>query len=136
MVERIALKIIEWIGSVSSLVAHTIFFIIGFLLYFSNIFDKNTVLLIITLIVSLEAIYLSIFIQMSVNFQSKKLQDVVEDIEDIQENVEDIQVNVEDIQESVEEDDEEEDEDIKEIQDTLNKLMKEVISLKKKTKKY
>ncbi len=121
MIERIALKIIQWIGSVSSLVTHTVFFIIGFLLYFSNLFDKNTILLIITLIVSLEAIYLSIFIQMSVNFQSKKLQDVAEDLEDIQENVEDIQ-------ESVDED--EEDEDIKEIQHTLDKLMKEVISLK------
>lgn len=125
MIERIALKIIQWIGSVSSLVTHTVFFIIGFLLYFSNLFDKNTILLIITLIVSLEAIYLSIFIQMSVNFQSKKLQDVVEDLEDIQENVEDIQ-------ESVDED--EEDEDIKEIQHALDKLMKEVISLKRKSK--
>jgi membrane protein insertase Oxa1/YidC/SpoIIIJ len=125
MIERIALKIIQWIGSVSSLVTHTVFFIIGFLLYFSNLFDKNTILLIITLIVSLEAIYLSIFIQMSVNFQSKKLQDVAEDLEDIQENVEDIQ-------ESVDED--EEDEDIKEIQHTLDKLMKEVISLKRKSK--
>jgi peptidoglycan hydrolase CwlO-like protein len=134
MIEKIAFKIIQWIGSVSSLIIHTILFTSGFLLYFSNIFDKNTILLIITLIVSLEAIYLSIFIQMSVNSQSKKLQDVAENVEDISENVEDIQENVEDIQESVDEDDDEEDEDIKEIQSTLNKLMKEVVSLKRKAK--
>lgn len=127
MIEKIAFAIIHWIGSVSSLIIHTILFTAGFSLYFLNIFDKNTVLLIITLIVSLEAIYLSIFIQMSVNSQSKKLQDVADDLEDIQENVEDIQ-------ESVDEDNDEDDEDIREIQETLNKLMKEVISLKKKTK--
>lgn len=132
MIERIALSIMNWIGSVSSLVIHTLFFIGGFLLYFLDIFDKNTVLLIITLIVSLEAIYLSIFIQMSVNLQSKTLQNVAEDLVDIQENVEDIQESVDDIQESVEEDDDEEDEDIKEIQETLNKLMKEVLGLKHK----
>lgn len=128
MVERIAISVMNWIGSVSSLVIHTLFFIGGFLLYFLDIFDRNTVLLVITLIVSLEAIYLSIFIQMSVNLQSKKLQDVAEDLEDIQENVEEIQESVDD------EDDDEEDEDIKEIQETLNKLMKEVLIIKHKTK--
>ena len=156
MIEKIAFKIIHWIGSVSSLITHTLFFIIGFLLYFSNLFDKNTVLLIITLIVSLEAIYLSIFIQMSVNSQSKKLQDVAEDLEEIQENVEDIQENVEDIQENVEDiqedvediqkdveeineeeedEEDEEDEDIQMIKDTMNKLMTEVLELKKHYKK-
>ena len=163
MIEKIAFKIIHWIGSVSSLITHTLFFIIGFALYFSNLFDKNTVLLIITLIVSLEAIYLSIFIQMSVNSQSKKLQDVAQDLEEIQENVEDIQEDVEDIQEDVEgiqkdveeiqedveeiqedveeineeedEEDEDEDEDIQMIKDTMNKLMAEVLELKKHYKK-
>ena len=126
MIERIALNIMNWIGSVNSLVIHTLFFIGGFLLYFLELFDKNTILLVITLIVSLEAIYLSIFIQMSVNLQGKKLQDVAEDVEDIQENVEDIQ-------ESVDED-AEDDEDMKQLQETLDKLMKEVISLKNKQK--
>lgn len=126
MIERIALNVMNWIGSVNSLVIHTLFFIGGFLLYFLELFDKNTILLVITLIVSLEAIYLSIFIQMSVNLQGKKLQDVAEDVEDIQENVEDIQ-------ESVDED-AEDDEDMKQLQETLDKLMKEVISLKNKQK--
>lgn len=154
MIEKITLRLIHWIGSVSSLIIHTILFTISFILYIFNIFDRNTILLIVTTIVSLEAIYLSIFIQMSVNLQSKKLQSVAEDVEDIQENVEDIQENVEDIQEDVEdiqesvdefnedEEDEEEDEDIKEIhntmkvvQDTLEKLMKEVVELKKRNKK-
>ena len=41
-------------------------------------------MLILTTIVSLEAIYLSIFIQMSVNHHSYRLDEVSEDIEDIQ----------------------------------------------------
>lgn len=127
MVEKVAFKIIQWIGSTNSLITHTLFFIVGFILYFSELFNKNTILLIITLLVSLEAIYLSIFIQMSVNSQTQKLQDVADDVEEIQ-------VNVEEIQETVDDEDEEDDEDIREIQETLNKLMKEVLLIKRKNK--
>jgi SAM-dependent methyltransferase len=55
------------------------------------VFDKNTILLVLTTIVSLEAIYLSIFIQMSVNLHSKKLQSVASEVEELQKGVEDIQ---------------------------------------------
>lgn len=144
MTEEIVKKIIKSMGSVGSLLIHTVLFISAFILYFSNIFEKNTILLILTTIVSLEAIYLSILIQMSVNLQSKKFEDLKKDVEEIQEDVEEIQENVEDIQEDVEEiqedveelneeeEEEEDDEDIKEIKATLNKLMKEVINLKNK----
>jgi uncharacterized protein YoxC len=64
--------------------------------------SSSDVLLILTTVVSLEAIYLSIFIQMTVNQHSEELEEVSEDIEEIQENVEDIQGNVDEIQENVE----------------------------------
>jgi peptidoglycan hydrolase CwlO-like protein len=88
--------------------------------------------LFLTTVVSLEAIYLSILIQLSVNLQSKKIQSIQEDVEGIQEDVEEIQEDVEEINE--EEDDDEDDESIKEIKSTLDKLLKEVIALKKKQK--
>jgi len=141
MIEKFSLKLIDSIGSVTSLVIHTMFFFVSFVFYFLG-FDLNKVLLVLTTIVSLEAIYLSILIQMSVNFQSKKLQsvasdveDLQKDVEDIQENVEDIQENVEDIQENVEDIQDDDDEDFIEIRETLNKLMKEVTALKNKKNK-
>ena len=72
--ERFAFKIIEWIGSVSSLIFHTIAFILNFALYFFGI-PFNTVMLILTTAVSIEAIYLAILIQMSINYQSKSNKD-------------------------------------------------------------
>jgi len=138
MIEKLVLKTISSIGSLRSLLIHSVLFVSAFCLYFVGV-NMNDILNVVTNIVSLEAIYLSIIIQMSVNFQSKQLELVAADVEDLQEDVEDIQSNVEDIQENVEEmqedDDEDDDEDLKEIRDTLNKLMKEVIELKnKKTK--
>ena len=59
-------RITKWIGSPSSLVVHSLFFIVSLSFVFAGI-ATNTVLLILTTIVSLEAIYLSIFIQMTVN---------------------------------------------------------------------
>ena len=60
--------------------------------------SASDILLILTTIVSLEAIYLSIFIQITVNRQSAELEEVSEDIEEIQEDVEEIQEDVEEIQ--------------------------------------
>lgn len=143
--EKISIKAMQWIGSPGSIIAHTSAFIFTFLLYFMGI-KIEEILLFLTTIVSLEAIYLSLFIQMSVNIQANKLSSVADEIVDIQENVEDIQENVEDIQENVEdiqkdveeineedeEDDSEEDEEILErIESTLNMLMKEVFDLKR-----
>jgi uncharacterized protein YlxW (UPF0749 family) len=139
--EKLINKLITSIGSVSSLVIHTILFVLAWLF---------TDFLFLTTVVSLEAIYLSILIQLSVNLQAKKIQSIQEDVvgtqetvniqskklESIQENVEEIQEDVEEIQEDVEEinedEDEDDDESIKEIKSTLDKLMKEVIALRKK----
>jgi len=118
--KKIALKWTKSIGSVGSLLIHSILFIVSFSFYFIGI-NINTILLVLTTIVSLEAIYLAIFIQMTVNIQSKKLHAVAEDVEEIQEDVEEIQ--------------EDDDDDIKKIKETMENLMKEFISLKKQLKK-
>ena len=133
--ENIAIRAMQWIGSPLSIILHTVLFITAFLIYFMGIKIED-ILLVLTTIVSLEAIYLSIFIQMGVNIQSNKLTSVVDEIEDIQENVEDIQENVEDIQKDVEEineedEDQEDDEILNRIESMMNNLIKEVNELKK-----
>lgn len=100
--------------------------------------------------VSLEAIYLSIFIQMSVNRQAHKLHAVSKDVEEIQEDVEEIQEDVDEIQhdvDEIQEDVEDIGEDVEEIQEddettdatkfakienTLQLLIEEIQELKKK----
>ena len=140
VMEKIVIKIINSIGSVWSLIIHTVLFILAFVFYFMG-YDLTKVLLVLTTIVSLEAIYLSILIQLSVNIQTKVVQSIQEDVEGIQEDVGEIQEDVEEINED-DDDDDEDDESIKEIKETMNevqktlgKLMKEVIELKKKQTK-
>jgi len=78
-----------------SLIVHTLFFIGSFaFLLFGVALDK--ILLIVTTAVSFEAIYLSIFIQMTVNNHSATLEEVRENIDDIQEDIDDIQESIED----------------------------------------
>ncbi len=95
--DQIAIKATTWIGSTASLVTHTVIFICAFLLVLFGIpFDR--VLLVLTTVVSLEAIYLSIFIQMSVNRHESQLNEVSEDIEEIQEDIEEIQEDIDEDQ--------------------------------------
>jgi low affinity Fe/Cu permease len=99
--EDFSKKLTRWIGSPQSIFVHTIFFIGMFSLRLFGI-SSSDVLLILTTVVSLEAIYLSIFIQMTVNQHSEELEEVSEDIEEIQEDVDEIQKDVDEIQEDVE----------------------------------
>ena len=118
-IDNKSIALTKWIGTPGSLVLHTILFLIAFALpFFGFSFDK--ILLIVTTIVSLEAIYLAIFIQMTVNRQSEEIKEVGEDIEDIQEDVKEVGEEIEDIQEDVEgiqEDVEDISEDIDRIQE-------------------
>jgi len=100
--EELSKKLTHWVGSTTSLIVHTIFFVIIFGLHFWGVSTED-ILLILTTLVSLEAIYLSIFIQMTVNKQGRRLKQVSQDIEEIQEDVEEIQEDVGEIQEGVEE---------------------------------
>ena len=96
--ENFSKKLTRWIGSPQSILVHTVFFAGMFFLRFEGV-SSSDVLLMLTTIVSLEAIYLSIFIQMTINRHAEELEEVSEDIEEIQEDVEEIQENVEEIQE-------------------------------------
>lgn len=98
--EDFSKKITRWIGSPQSIIVHTIFFIGMLSLRLFGISSED-VLLILTTVVSLEAIYLSIFIQMTVNQHAAELEEVSEDIEEIQKDVDEIQEDVEDIQEEI-----------------------------------
>lgn len=119
--ENIALSIIRGVGSVWSVIIHTILFIGAFIIVILGA-ELERVLLVLTTIVSLEAIYLSIFIQMSVNLQAKALASVEKDIDSIAEDVEEIAEDVEDIQEAHEEIQE----DIEEIQKDVDEIQKDV----------
>ena len=94
--------IMDWIGSVSSLVVHTCLFVCSFTLILFGV-NVDHVLLVLTTVVSLEAIYMAIFIQMAINLNSKSLDEVGEDLDEIQEDVDEIQKDLDEIQEDVEE---------------------------------
>lgn len=96
-------RLTAWVGSVPSLIVHTCVFAGSFAIALLGYADFDRVLLIVTTLVSLEAIYLAIFIQMTVNRQAKELHDVSEDVEEIQEDVEEISKDVDEISEDVEE---------------------------------
>ena len=96
-------SIISSIGSVASLIVHTVVFFLAFALGIFAVVDWETVLLVLTTIVSLEAIYLAIFIQMSVNRNTASLKEVEHDIDEIQEDVDEIQEDVEELGEDVDE---------------------------------
>src|SRR3989344_8641224 len=87
----ISLYITEWMGSTYSITVHTILFIGIFFLYFFG-FKIDKIMLILTTAVSLEAIYLSLFIQMTVNRHTQSLEDVEEDIDEIQHDVDEIDI--------------------------------------------
>jgi peptidoglycan hydrolase CwlO-like protein len=95
-------KLIIWVGSPASLVIHTIAFAACFAVSFFGWVEWGLMLTVLTNVVSLEAIYLAIFIQFSVNQQAKSLKGVEEDVESIQEDVEELGEHVEGIKEDVE----------------------------------
>lgn len=128
-VESFFERITTWVGSVPSLLVHTLVFAGSFAIAFLGYADFDRVLLMVTTIVSLEAIYLAIFIQMTVNRQSKELHDVSEDVEEIQEEVEEISKDVDEISEDVEEiqeDVEEISKDVDEISEDVEDIQEDV----------
>ena len=99
--ESLAIRITEAIGTPISIIVHTVLFALAFIFYFLGV-PFETVLLVLTTIVSLEAIYLSLFIQLSVNKNTESLEEVEEDIEEIQEDVEGLEGEFDEIAEDVE----------------------------------
>lgn len=86
VLEQVSIKLTKWVGTPYSLIAHSILFVGIFTLRYFN-FTTDQILLLLTTAVSLEAIYLALFIQMTVNRNTESLEEVEEDIEDIQEDV-------------------------------------------------
>lgn len=113
--EKLAFAVTDSIGSPFSIILHTLFFIGIFALRFFG-YTTDSILLILTTAVSLEAIYLSIFIQMTVNRNTKSLEEVEEDIDEIQEDVEGMEKDIDEIQEDIDEIQEEDKQD--EIEDS------------------
>lgn len=139
----------SWVGSTKSLLIHTTVFVGAFAIAVFEIASWDRVLLVLTTMVSLEAIYLSIFIQMSVNRHQKELEEVSEDVEEIQEDIidigediEELGEDVEDIQEDIEEMTEDEDADevrkkhqlvtLEKLTLDVQKVLNDIEALKKK----
>lgn len=120
-VQKAALSFTQWVGSVPSLIIHTIFFAGSFAAVELGLLGFNQMLLILTTIVSLEAIYLAIFIQMTINLQHESIKEVSEDVEEIQEDIGEIQEDVEDIQEDVDE----LQEDVEDISEDVEEMTEE-----------
>ncbi len=153
----IAEKFTVWIGSPMSVVVHSIIFAAAFVFVFMGV-PIDTILLVLTTAVSLEAIYLALFIQMTVNRNTQSLAEVEEDIDEIQEDVEGIEKDIDEIQEDVEgiekdideiqedvdeieKDDQEEDlhdkatmVTLNQLQDNIQKLMEDIQTLKDQKK--
>ena len=114
-------RITSWTGSVPSLMVHTLAFFGAFALGVFQIASWELVLLVLTTIVSLEAIYLAILIQMTVNRNTAQLREVEHDIDEIQEDVEELGEDMGEIQEDVEDIQE----DLEEIQEDVEEMTEE-----------
>lgn len=117
-----ALAITGWVGSPQSIVVHTLAFLASFVAVAVGLLTFDRMLLVLTTIVSLEAIYLSIFIQMTINVTTKSLEVVEQNIDEMQEDVEEIQEDIDEMQEDVEEIQE----DVDEIQEDVDELQEDV----------
>ena len=111
LLEKVTDGVMWWIGSIPSLIVHSIVFATAFLMPVFGIVSVDKMLLVLTTVLSLEAIYLAIFIQMSVNRSQEHIDDIREDIEEIQDDIEEISEDIDDIQEDIEDIAEEEDDE-------------------------
>ena len=115
--ESLAIRATQWVGTFKSIILHTIVFTGVFLLPFFGI-PLDAMLLVLTTVVSLEAIYLAIFIQMIVNRSMESLEGVEEDIDEIHEDVKGLESDVEEISKDVEDISE----DVEEITQDMDKI--------------
>lgn len=98
-----ALAITRWVGSPASALVHTFLFFGSFASVIFHVIEIDRMLLILTTVVSLEAIYLAIFIQMTINYTTQEVEGVGRDIEEMQEDIEALHENVDILQEDVSE---------------------------------
>lgn len=129
-IQNAALGVTRWVGSPSSILAHTVFFAACFAASYIHIIAFDRMLLVLTTVVSLEAIYLSIFIQVSLNAANEAIEDVEQDIDEIQKDVDEIQEDVEGIEKDVDEIQE----DVDELQEDVEEMTEEEKEEQKKEK--
>jgi uncharacterized protein YoxC len=125
-----ALAITGWVGSPQSIVVHTLAFAGSFAAVALGFLPFDRMLLVLTTIVSLEAIYLSIFIQMTINVTTKSLEVVEQNLDVIQEDMGEIQEDIDEMQEDVEEIQE----DVDEIQEDVDELQEDVEEMSEEDK--
>jgi len=126
--EKGAAGITKWVGSTSSVLLHSILFVVSFSLPSLGLVSFERMLLVLTTIVSLEAIYLSIFIQMSINMNNQNIEIIQEDIVELGGDIEELGEDIEELGDDIEElgeDIEELGEDIEEIQKDVDELQEE-----------
>lgn len=116
-----SITLTHWVGTPESVLLHTIAFIAIFGLYFFGL-TVDKILLILTTAVSLEAIYLSLFIQLTVNRTTSSLRAVEEDIEDISEDVKELEGDVEEISEDIDQIQVDEQSEEENAEETLDKI--------------
>ncbi len=140
-IEKRAESVTKWTGSTQSIIVHTLLFTTTFLMVFLGVISFDRMLLALTTVVSLEAIYLAIFIQMTINRQAEVIAEVESDIDDIQEDLDEIGGEMDEIIEDMDEWEEEEEVDdkrkleqkqtLQNIYDTIQKLSSDIENLKK-----
>jgi septal ring factor EnvC (AmiA/AmiB activator) len=119
--QTFAERISASIGSTASLIVHTVIFLIFFVLIGIG-YSAERLLLILTTLVSLEAIYLAIFIQMSVNKNTASLEEVEEDLEELSDDIEEVTESLEDVEEELGEISE----DIEDIQEGIDEIEEDI----------
>ena len=127
-VRTLALTLTKWIGSPLSIVIHSLLFISCFAAAGFGYIEWSTMLLLLTTVVSLESIYLSIFIQMTINYTTETIEDVEENLEELKEDVDEMSEDVEEMQEDVGEiknDVDELQEDVEEISEDVEDISEE-----------
>lgn len=85
--ERVVQGCIKWTGSLMSIFVHTLLFASVFSLYLRGV-PVDQILLILTTVVSLEAIYLSLFIQYTVNKQTEEHKELKGKVHHLHEHME------------------------------------------------
>ena len=121
-------RVVAGIGSPLSLVVHTLIFAGFFAAAVFAFISWDMMLLFLTTIVSLEAIYLAIFIQMTVNQHTESLREVEEDIDEITEDIDEIQEDVEELGEDLDDIQE----DLDEITEDLEEITEDEAEEKRK----
>ena len=128
--EKGAANATKWIGSAASVTLHTLLFLVAFTLPYTGIVTFERMLLVLTTIVSLEAIYLSIFIQMSLNMNNQNIEIIQEDIEELGEEIGELGEDIEELGEDIEEIGD----DIEEMQKDVEEIQEDVVEIQEETK--